>query len=306
MGSPTKETYLNGEVPMRFHDYKTVVSTVATEQGFRGSFAEQQDQAVTFIHERVPSHVRDQLLQGVTSEARWVEDRRPYYDLYPSVAEAFLHVDLSRVYPQQLSLPLPSLVIRLAVGCEISGIQCLLVSQSVAAAGYPVLTIAIQIQDPVDGRVKSNYCVFSLQGSESLHERIVGRGVRVYAENKSGESLTPPDDYILQVHRLVAAICLLGDDPDLIEPQPLASDIDKWNKTHDLRLIEKAEKRGKRGWSVGQHIEVAPGFRRPHFAIRWMGKGEPKKPILRPIKGCLIRKKAVMEVPTGFLDDLTA
>lgn len=105
--------------------------------------------------------------------------------------------------------------------------------------------------------------------------------------------------------RLLCALCLLNDNPDLIEPEPLEKDREKWEATHDLSLIERAHRKDKKVWNVGRHIETAPGFRRPHFAVRWMGRGPnvEKKPVLRPIKGCLVRRGALLEIPTGYLDD---
>ena len=41
-------------------------------------------------------------------ERRWVADDRPYYDLYPSVAEAFLKVDLNKITCGMLRLPIPT------------------------------------------------------------------------------------------------------------------------------------------------------------------------------------------------------
>lgn len=105
-------------------------------------------------------------------------------------------------------------------------------------------------------------------------------------------------------YRILIAVCLLGDNTDLIERAPLESDKVKWEATHDIKLIEKAERRGKREWNVGSKVEIIPGFRNPYFAIRWMGRGvEEKNPVLRPISGYFVNRKSIVEVPTGYLDD---
>jgi hypothetical protein len=39
--------------------------------------------------------------------------------------------------------------------------------------------------------------------------------------------------------------------------------------------VDKAHRRGKVGWNVGRHIEVAPHYRRPHMALVWTGTGPP-------------------------------
>ena len=108
------------------------------------------------------------------------------------------------------------------------------------------------------------------------------------------------DEAVDNAFRLICTLCLLKDDPELIAPLPLDKDREKWEATHDLALIEKAARRGKRAWAVGRDIEVAPGFRRPHFAIRWCGKGRVD-PRLRPIKGCLVHRRQIEDVPTDWL-----
>jgi hypothetical protein len=40
----------------------------------------------------------------------------------------------------------------------------------------------------------------------------------------------------------------------------------------------------------------------PHFGLRWTGEGR-KIPKIVPIKGSVINKKLVAEVPTGYEDD---
>ena len=39
------------------------------------------------------------------------------------------------------------------------------------------------------------------------------------------------------------------------------------------KYVDKAHRRGKVGWNVGRHIEVAPHYRRPHMALVWTGTG---------------------------------
>jgi hypothetical protein len=105
------------------------------------------------------------------------------------------------------------------------------------------------------------------------------------------------------ITRIYATLCLLGDDNDLVERIVLNKDKEKYARTGDVKYVEKAERRGVRGWDIGKSVERMPHFRRPHFAIRWMGHGEPKRPELRPIKGALVHRDKLSEVPTGYLDD---
>ena len=76
-------------------------------------------------------------------------------------------------------------------------------------------------------------------------------------------------------------------------PQP-------FDETGDPKYVEKAHRRGKIGWKIGDRIEVDPHFRRPHFAIRWCEEGR-RVPRLRPIKGCIVHRHKATTVPTGLM-----
>ena len=49
-------------------------------------------------------------------------------------------------------------------------------------------------------------------------------------------------------------------------------------------------------------MECAPHFRRPHFAIRWTGKGGAV-PRMVPVKGSVVKRQLATDVPTGYMDD---
>jgi hypothetical protein len=53
----------------------------------------------------------------------------------------------------------------------------------------------------------------------------------------------------------------------VIEPDVLSKDRDKFEASGDDRSVDKAQRRGRIGWNVGRHIEVAPPYRRPHIAL---------------------------------------
>ena len=101
--------------------------------------------------------------------------------------------------------------------------------------------------------------------------------------------------------RMVCTVCLLADNPDLITPDVLARDRAAFDRTRDQKYIDRAVRIGKRGWLVGAKTEVDPHFRRPHFAFRWTGKGRVELDLV-PVKGCIVKRQKVTDVPTGFLD----
>lgn len=287
-----------------WHDYAPFWKSAAAAKGFnvkhdpegaRESLMLDID-SWTQRHDVNETSVRNTLCQ-IRGEARWTDADRPYYDLYPSVIEAFTKVDLDKLDSLMITLPLPELMIRMPVGHELQ-----------ASPRTKVYSLLACWQDkPHRGlllSIDTGATFKSHKGQDVISHTV--RGIRMTG-GSLGEHLRTGPTYadvdgeaILTCARLVATLCLLKNDPDLIEPEPLAADRAKWEASHDPKLLEKAQRRGKRAWAVGKQIEVAPGFRRPHFAIRWMGKGRVD-PRLRPIKGCLVRREKIMEVPTDYL-----
>ena len=72
--------------------------------------------------------------------------------------------------------------------------------------------------------------------------------------------------------RVVVAVCLMADDPELVLADVLSKDRLDYERTGDRKYVDRAHRRGKVGWLIGAHVEVDPHYRRPHFAIRWTGK----------------------------------
>jgi hypothetical protein len=98
--------------------------------------------------------------------------------------------------------------------------------------------------------------------------------------------------------RLACTLCLLGNDPTILEPDVLSKDRAKWEATKDQKYVDRARRRGKRGWLVGAHVEVIPHVRRPHPALVWTGKGRTVPRIVMR-KGSIVHRNVVERVPTG-------
>lgn len=232
------------------------------------------------------------------NEVNWCNARRPYYDVWPSVIEPFLKLDLETVKCKHIILPLPQLLIRFPHKHELVGkVRTILVATCMSAEGEPALNVSV---DDGSAAGRDQFPIptivgMSLKPEESIQERLEYGRTHPYCADVIDTTMVDA------AFRFVTVLCLIKNDPDLIEPQVLAADQQRYEQQSDPTLIAKAERKGKRGWSVGRHIEVAPGYRRPHFAIRWCGPGgvEPK---LRPIKGCIVKRKLITDVPTGYLD----
>jgi hypothetical protein len=114
--------------------------------------------------------------------------------------------------------------------------------------------------------------------------------------------LVYPTEILHAVARIVCTLCLMADDPQIIEPVVLRDDEDKYERTLDPALIEKARRRGNVGWHVGRSIEVMPHVRAASpAALYWTGEGR-KIPKVRFRRGSVVHRKKFSSVPTGFMD----
>jgi hypothetical protein len=98
--------------------------------------------------------------------------------------------------------------------------------------------------------------------------------------------------------RLCCCLCLLENDPEIISPDVLSKDQDKFDQTGDQKYVEKAHRRGKIGWDVGRHVEVAPHYRRPHMMLAWTGPGRAVPKIV-PRRGSIVHREMVEKVSSG-------
>lgn len=123
------------------------------------------------------------------------------------------------------------------------------------------------------------------------------------------EGLQIPEKLMISCIRLAITLCLLDDNPELIEPDILNCDKHRIvGADNELlqKLIDRAKRRGKYGFLIGKkyedQYEVSPHIRMPHPCLVWTGKGRSQpKIVLR--KGSLIHRKKVGDVPTGYQDD---
>lgn len=257
-------------------------------------------------------------------ETHWVDNGRPYYDVYPAIHEAFMRVDLSHVKCEDVRLPVPHLVLRFPVGKELMGkVQSVLISDLELPFNCDILkkNVAVDSKHPQDpGKTGRVFSIAINDGSiEDVNIRIHAHTLTnmVFTDGLSlGDivDLSPQarftadeldEDMIRGVIKLIVAICLIGKDPDIVDELCLTDDQRKFDEG-DIetrrKLLEKAARRGKIAWAVGRHVEIAPGFRRPHFGFRWCGVGRTALR-LRPISGCIVKRKLITEVPTGELGD---
>jgi hypothetical protein len=108
------------------------------------------------------------------------------------------------------------------------------------------------------------------------------------------------DRHDLRLFSIAAGVSLLAQDEEFVEPILLQRDRGrKLTPEQHAAAVERARKRGRRGFTIGAHWEVSPHVRRPHFAVRWCGAGR-REPRLRPIKGSIVRRDHLYPIPTGY------
>lgn len=233
-------------------------------------------------------------------EQAWVAAGRPYYNIWPGMLEPLLGVPVDKIDGTSLRLPLSSLVLRFP--STYGQLRTILVSQR-----YDVITNAptewelhVTVDKLQPGTLPALQCSHKLTKHFPTYEEFA-------IEHELDADESPRFAELLAAAytglKILAAIALLGDNPDVIVPKPLSKDDALYEQTGDQELIEKAKRKGCFQFDVGKNIIVQPGVRRPHFAFRYMGKVPNLVRTLRPIKGCIVQRKLATSVPTGFMDE---
>lgn len=241
------------------------------------------------------------IFNTINIENLWISDGRPYYEVYPSVADFISKLDLNFT-PNQLCMPhnLKALLLKFYDGhdpnyilftityTDTSTIFSYVVNQGYGDAGIGMMQYSISVPNDctIDQELKLIYSSVFIETVESCSAE-----QRAVAQTRW--------DAIVKLFKIIGTICLIGSDPDLIEPQILTNDLPKLNNHNINSLIDKAKRRGKFGFSLGKKLESIPHTRRPH--MYWQAYG-PKHSLrrYRTRKGSVIHKDKITNVPTGF------
>ena len=293
---------------MQFYEYTTTRDLVGKDHPdgrnidafYKGNFSF----AVGEMHDKCTA------LQ-MLSEGLWERNRRPYYNVYPAIAPMLVRLNLE-VDTRFVKPPLPAFCIRLPqehppLPFTWQGqkwhVHCILVGPAMlrnGEASYDGLMLWVNTGETrrmPDGRDYPihTYINLPLQAGMSLEASL-----RALPYDPSAfRGMVMPEETRTACARLACTICLLENDPSLIEPDVLSKDRAKYDLTHDQTIVDRAKRRGKIGFNVGKGIEVIPHVRRPHPALMWTGHGrEIPRIVMR--KGSVVHREAVTHVPTGF------
>jgi hypothetical protein len=272
----------------------------------------------------------------LTLEREWTLAGRPYYNLWPSLLPALSRLKMD-ADASLFRLPLDQLLLRLpktgnplewehggqtwavrSVLCENSQ----LVHDSRAGAAALLLREGEEAPETVRGLTFWIDAGEDLEGGQVsgdnpnsirrlMYKHLVcqaGHSIEWSFENipphmSTEIGLVYPTWLLHAVARIVCTLCLMADDPQVVEPVVLKDDEQKFERSGDLSLVEKAKRRGNYGWHVGRAIEVSPHVRAAcPAALYWTGEGR-KIPKIRFRRGSIVHRRKLSEMPTGFLDE---
>lgn len=279
---------------MQFHDLTTLYAAL------RKSERIERDQSYRALYRSTAKGPQLVALQG-RAECDWLDAGRPYYSVYPAASHALVNIRLD-LDAGLVTLPRPVLLLRFPVGEELAvpdgrKLHCCLAARVTVRGGEPGLQLWCDFGEVRVGVPIYSYRTTSLGPGATVEERL--RKIDyIETDGDAAES----DEIFQPIIRIVVGLCLLADDPDLIEPEPLSVDARRYEENPDPALIEKARRRGKNGWVIGRNLEVSPHYRRPHLGLRWTGAGRAVPKIV-PIKGAIIKRKEIVKVPTGYRDE---
>lgn len=235
------------------------------------------------------------------SELAWVEAKRPYWRVYPCIVEMIANTDLRKVANSRFGIT------QLLNDCSV--LKGKLISTSISVE-FPEccaphgLAAAFLCWHWYRECHQFDYFISAAYPSGSVRT-VFGACLDTmplaeYEFNKECQ-YSSTLEFLL---KLVAFIGLIKDDPSFVTRDVLNEDVHKYESADEelrRRLEEKAKRRGRFGWTIGKQYECIPHLRRPHFAIRWTGKGG-ETPKLRPIKAAVVHRKKLTEIPTGYRD----
>ena len=247
--------------------------------------------------------------------------RRPYYNVYPAICKMLTSLSL-KVDTGQLKLPMEVFAVRLPVDhpCisfrdelgnndKVQHIRSILVGPTKLQSkgkGYDGITI-IQDFGETENRMGIDFPIYTytnlpLEAGMTLEEAFT----KLPMEPNAFFGTVMPREARIDCIRLVCSLCLLENDPSIIQPDVLDRDAARLEGADAellARLAARAKQRGKVGWNIGKGLEVIPHIRRPHPCIVHTGKGRTVAKIVMR-KGSIIHHDKVDKLPTGFQGDI--
>lgn len=245
-------------------------------------------------------------------EQAWETRGRPYYNVFPAILPMLMSIKLDIPCSMLESISVEPIEIRLPTELEdcplcwaegrvrsvLVGIQPM--PKEVGSEELiPGLCVCFDIgeRDELDHPIMA-FKFFPLRDDMSIEDSYA-----LFPEHESmGKGVHIPNEVIVATVKLCACLALIDQDSDIITPDILAKDRDRWQNASEAdkqRMADMARRRGKSGWDVGASIERVPHYRRPHPALVRVGKGRTLTRIVMR-KGSVVHRGKLTSIPTGF------
>lgn len=281
---------------MKFHDVETIFERVKKMNRLEGRYDYREFYSEYLSRVRSNSATMDQSsagqVQGII-EKIWIDRNRPYFNIWPAIADAMLRTTLD-VPETLIKLPFDAIAVRFPVGQEL-----------VLCDGFQATSIITCVT-----KFKGTSTLFFVAKSFDAHKSLVFMVPRLSPNETIEHSLKKSPHFSIgdpgtECLRLICCLCLMVDNPDLVQPDVLADDRPRYEETHDQKYVAKAIRRGKLGFNVGANITIDPHYRKAHLAIRHTGPGGSVPKVVQ-VKACIVKRNKLTEVPTGFLGPVTS
>jgi hypothetical protein len=280
--------------------------------GFTTNIDKKRFKSYTDFYQKILDIAHGVERNGVFAECQWYQEHKPYYRLYPGVIKPFLKVNIDKVDCGYLKMPTNTLAIQIPSGCVVDGdyeLRSILIVMADIEEGKGIYadieygrigaTVPMQMKP---GNIMSVALMKPMKAGMMFGEMVgdtYDKMLNTTLPTKSNTVLIPKVLFNAAL-KIIAVCLLLENDPQIISPDVLSADQEKFKLTLDPKYIEKAKRRGKFGWVIGRDIEVSPHIRAPSpFALYWTGKGRTI-PIIRYRAGCVVHRELVDKIPTGF------
>lgn len=250
------------------------------------------------------------------AELHWWRNRRPYYNVWPSMTDALLDFDISAIPFQSLfNSRYRHVSIQFPVGgvreTMCIGVSLFLDGEITGIRGGNVLVMTKQSTEwsdlgkGIEYKTRTSMMMVPSEKSGLSMAECISQAADIGSHKDKRIDFYSQSEFS-DVHAVSIAVLLMEQDPDLFEPDILSKDVDRYQNGTDEekeRLVEKAfNRRGRPGWHVGRKLESIPHFRRPHLALYWTEKGRKTARIIMR-KGCIVKREKLTKVPTGFHGD---
>jgi hypothetical protein len=256
---------------------------------------------------------RQSLLEGW-----WEIDKCPYYRVYPAIIPSLLRLKLS-VDTGSIKLPsklrvfavfLPKVDHQLSFDdsgshYNVRSILCGPVTLQKSGHTYRGISIWVDFGETI-GMCETavppgaeNFPVLTYINMPVEEGMTVETAASMLLNDPSSNyGVLLPPKLKADIIRLVCTLCLLEDDPAIIEPDVLDKDRQKYESDPNQSIVDRAVRRGKIGWNVGRKIEVTPHIRSSSpLALYWTGKGRTT-PLIRHRRGCVVHRELITKVET--------